>query len=161
MSHARALGVLALIALLPAGATLYFFLFWRWFEFWRKHRVLTYTMMLATFTALAAGLYVFRRSVFALQIGFPEWVNWLGWAVIALSSALGFVADRQIGIRVRAFTPFFEQHGRIELKTTGAYGVVRHPIYASGIYFQLGVFLVTGYVAVLGALFVFALGASW
>ena len=46
-------------------------------------------------------------------------------------NVLGFAADRQIGIRVRLFTPFFDRHGRIELKTTGAYGIVRHPIYAA------------------------------
>jgi protein-S-isoprenylcysteine O-methyltransferase Ste14 len=38
---------------------------------------------------------------------------------------------------------------------------VRHPIYASGIYFQLGVLLVTGYFAVATALVVLFLGALW
>jgi len=55
----------------------------------------------------------------------------------------GTVADRQIGLR--SFMPFLDDDGRIQLKTTGAYGVVRHPIYASGIGFQLGVLLVTGF----------------
>jgi protein-S-isoprenylcysteine O-methyltransferase Ste14 len=57
--------------------------------------------------------------------------------------------------------PFFEDHGRIELITTGAYGVVRHPIYATGVGFQLGALLVTGYPAIAVASVVFAAGATW
>ena len=73
----------------------------------------------------------------------------------------GWVADRQLGLRVRAFTPCFEEGGSLGLKTTGAYGVVRHPIYAAGLWYQVGVFLVTGVVAVAAAALVFGLGALW
>lgn len=71
------------------------------------------------------------------------------------------VADRQIGFRVRSFAPFFDQDGRIDLKTTGAYGVVRHPIYSAGIGYQLAVLVVTGYLAVAVACVVFTVGAIW
>ena len=152
---------LAVGAILPAGATLYFFVFWHWFDYWRKHRTLTYTLALGTFAALGVGIYVLRGEVFAERIGFPIWVQVAGWVLVVLACVLGFVADRQIGIRVRSFTPFFEAQGRIALKTTGAYGIVRHPIYAAGIGYQLGVFLVTGYVAVVAACVVFVLGALW
>jgi protein-S-isoprenylcysteine O-methyltransferase Ste14 len=161
MAYERAMRVLALTAILPAGATFYFFVFWRWFETWRKHRVLTYSMIFGTFAGLTVAVYVLRRFVFDLRIGFPVWVQAAGWVLVAVVNVLGFVADRKIGFRVRSFTPFFERHGRIELKTTGAYGVVRHPIYAAGIGYQLAVFLVTGYVAVALAFVVFALGALW
>ena len=122
-------------------------MFWRWFDYWRKHRVLTYSLMLGTFGVLGAAVYHSRGFVFAKRIPFPWWVQAVGWALVAFAGMLGFVADRQIGLWVRSFTPFFEQHGRIALKTTGAYGIVRHPIYAAGIGYQAGVFLVTGYVA--------------
>jgi protein-S-isoprenylcysteine O-methyltransferase Ste14 len=161
MSYERAMRVLALSAILPAGATFYFLVFWRWFDMWRKHRIATYALMLGTFGLLGAPVYLLRRVVFAHVVVFPSWVRGVGWALVAIVSVFGFVADRQIGIRVRAFTPFFEDHGRIELKTTGAYGIVRHPIYAAGIGYQLGVFLVTGYLAVAVAWAVFALGALW
>jgi protein-S-isoprenylcysteine O-methyltransferase Ste14 len=153
--------VLALTGILPAGATLYFFLFWRWFDFWRQHPASTYAMMFGTFGALGTAVYEFRRFVFAYSVALPRWAQGAGVALIVLSCVLGFVADRQIGLRVRSFMPFFEDHGRLELKTTGAYGLVRHPIYASGIWYQLGVFLVTGYLAVAVAWVIFALGAVW
>ena len=153
--------LLALSAILPAGATLYFFAFWRWFDYWRKHRVQTYALMFGTLLALGAAVYLLRRAVFADRVDVPLWGQAMGWAVVAIAGVFGMVADRQIGLRVRSFTPFFEEHGRIELKTTGAYGVVRHPIYAAGVGYQLGVFLVTGYVAVAVALPVLALGALW
>jgi protein-S-isoprenylcysteine O-methyltransferase Ste14 len=81
--------------------------------------------------------------------------------LFAVATVFGTIADRQIGLRVRSFMPLFDEHGRIELKTTGAYSVVRHPIYAAGSGFQLGIFLVTGYPAVFVAWVVFTLGALW
>jgi protein-S-isoprenylcysteine O-methyltransferase Ste14 len=152
---------LALIAILPAGATFYFYVFWRWFDYWRGHPIKAYLMMLGTFPALGAAVYHYRDFVLSSDIDLPDWVNAIGWAIIAGSCLLGVVADRQIGIWVRSFMPFFERRGRIRLKTTGAYRLVRHPIYASGIYFQLGVFLATGYPAVAVACAVFVLGALW
>jgi protein-S-isoprenylcysteine O-methyltransferase Ste14 len=153
--------VLALSAILPAGATLYFFVFWHWFDHWRRHRVQTYSLMCGTLIALGAAVWFFRGVVFAHRVLPPWWVQVIGWAVVAIAGGFGMVADRQIGMRVRSFMPFFDEHGRIELKTTGAYGVVRHPIYAAGIGYQLGVCLVTGYIAVAIALPVLGLGALW
>jgi protein-S-isoprenylcysteine O-methyltransferase Ste14 len=152
---------LATSAFLPAGASFYFFVFWQGFAFWRRHPLLTYSFMLGTFVALGAAIFHWRRVVFADRVGLPTWAHAVGWVIVAAACVLGFVADRQIGIRVRSFMPFFEEHGRIELKTTGAYGIVRHPIYAAGIYYQIGVFLVTGYLAVAAACAVFVLGALW
>lgn len=153
--------ILAMTAILPAGATLYFILFWRWFDHWRKHRVATYSMMLGTFVVLGVAVHRFRSPVFACQLEVPWWLAAIGWVVAALACLLGFVADRQIGIRVRSFTPFFETQGRIVLETRGAYAIVRHPIYAAGIAYQLGVLLITGYLAVGLAWVVLTLGALW
>lgn len=152
---------LTIWAILPAAATVYFFIFWWWFDFWRRRRAQTYALMAGTFLALGIAAATLGRWTFAGRLPVPTWTQALGWAVIAAATAFGSVADRQLGLRVRAFAPFFDDHGRIELKTTGAYGVVRHPIYASGSWFQLGAFLVTGYPAVLAAWAVFTLGALW
>jgi protein-S-isoprenylcysteine O-methyltransferase Ste14 len=152
--------VLATIAILPAGATLYFFVFWTWFDFWRRHPALTLTMMLGTFVGLGIAIAV-TDIAFRYAVAMPLPARVAGWLVIAAVTVFGTIADRQIGFRVRTFMPFFDDAGRIELKTTGAYGIVRHPIYASGIGFQLGVFLVTGYLAILTSCLVFTLGAIW
>jgi protein-S-isoprenylcysteine O-methyltransferase Ste14 len=161
MTQERAMRILAASAIIWAGATPYFLLFWTWFDHWRKHRAQTYTLMFGTLVAVGAATYGLRDFVFGMRIVIPGWGHGIGWVLVGLSTLLGFVADRQIGIRVRSFTPFFETGGRIELKTSGAYGVVRHPIYAAGIGYQLGVFLVTGYVAVIVAWDVLVLGALW
>lgn len=153
--------LLALIAIVPAAATLYFFLFWRWFHYWRKHRVQVLSMMLGMIGGFGAAVWLLRAHVFAHRLAVPSGVQAAGWVLLAVVTVFGTVADRQIGFRVRSFTPFFDDDGRIELKTTGAYGVVRHPIYASGIGFQLAVFLITGYLAVAAALVIFAAGALW
>lgn len=152
---------LAVSAILPAGATFYFFVFWRWFPYWRRHQARIYGVAFGTFTILGVAVYRLRDAVLSDPIPFPTGVQVGGWALVVAACVLGLVADRQIGFRVRSFTPFFEPRGRIELKTTGAYGIVRHPIYAAGIYYQLGVFLATGYPAVLVACVALALGALW
>lgn len=153
--------VLGLSAILPAAATFYFFVFWRWFDYWRRHRVQTYALMFLSFAALGGTVELFDELVYRRRIAPPDVVRIAGYVLIGVASVAALIADRQIGFRVRSFTPFFEPAGRIRLRTTGAYGVVRHPIYAAGIAYQLGVFLVTGYVAVLVACVVFALGAAW
>jgi protein-S-isoprenylcysteine O-methyltransferase Ste14 len=153
--------VLAIVAVVPAVATFYFAVFWRWFEFWRRHLVATYAVLLGAFAASGILAWVFRDALLAPRIALPGWIGVLGWILIGLALVLGTVADRQIGFRVRSFAPFFTPGERIELVTTGAYGIVRHPIYAAGIYFQLGVFLATGAVAVAVAGAVFAGGAAW
>ena len=152
---------LALIAIVPAAATLYFAIFWSGFAYWRKHAVPTYTMMFAIIGGCIAGAVVERDALLAHAVAMPVVVQMIGAFVIAAACVLGTIADRQIGFRVRSFMPFFEDRGRIDLVTTGAYSVVRHPIYASGIYFQIGAFLVTGQVSIVAALLVLALGARW
>lgn len=149
------------IAVAPAVATLYFFVFWSWFGFWRRHPALTYAMMLGSFVGFAIAVVVVRDVVLAPAIAMPAPVRAVGWMLAALATIVGTIADRQIGFRVRSFMPFFDGGGPIHLETAGAYGIVRHPIYATGIAFQLGVFLVTGYLAVAASCAVFALGAQW
>lgn len=153
--------LLGLTAILPAAATCYFFVFWRWFDFWRRHRASTYCMIFGTFAALAAGAWWFGDFVFGYSLLLPVAARWVGFLLITVATAFGLVADRQIGFRVRSFTPFFEADGKLRLETRGAYGVVRHPIYAAGLGYQIGVFLVTGYASVLVATLTFGLGAIW
>ena len=153
--------VVALIAVIPAAATLYFAVLWSRFAWWRRHPVLAYTMMLATLGGAAVGVFVCRDAVLAYGFDPPTVVSVVGWALVMFALVFGTVADRQLGFYVRSFAPFFERRGRIELKTSGAYAIVRHPIYASGIWFQLGVFAATGYIAVAIATVVFATGALW
>ena len=161
MTYEQWLRGLAVIAIVPGSAPLYFFVFWRWFDFWRRHRILTYTFMLGTFWGTGVLAYLYRDVVLAPRVAMPIWVQAIGWALVGSASLLGTVADRQLGLRLRAFTPLFEPQGRIELRTTGAYAIVRHPIYAAGIWFQLGAFLVAGHLAVLAAGLLLAAGAPW
>lgn len=161
MLDVRAERVLALWGIVPVGAVAYFLVFWTWFDFWRKRRVLAYVLMALIVGGGVVLVIALRRSLLVGRLVMPPVVRSLGWALIAVSIVFGFVADRQIGLRVRSFMPFFDAHGRIKLRTSGAYSVVRHPIYAAGCVFQLGTFLVTGYPAVLVAWAIFVLGAVW
>jgi protein-S-isoprenylcysteine O-methyltransferase Ste14 len=118
-------------------------------------------MLAVVIGGLGAVAYAWRDDLLAIAIDTPVPVKAIGWIVVATAIVFGTIADRQIGFRVRSFAPFFDAGAKIRLQTTGAYGVVRHPIYASGIYFQIGALLVTGALAVAVALVVFTLGALW
>lgn len=154
---------MAFASLFALGAPLYFFVFWHWFDFWRTRRALWWVMLFTTFGAVYGAGYLARAWVWAGRIDVPLPVVAAGWLLIAAANVLGFFADRQIGLRVRSFRPFFDtgSGARIELRTTGAYGIVRHPIYASGSATVLGVFLVTGYPSALVMWVVFTVGALW
>jgi protein-S-isoprenylcysteine O-methyltransferase Ste14 len=155
-----AVELFAMTGILQVAATVYFVAFWLGFAFWKRHPAATYTMMFSTFAALAAIVWWQRDDVLAWRADIPGWAQAIGWVWLAAIFVIGWIADRQIGFRVRSFAPFFDG-GTIALRTTGAYGVVRHPIYAAGIGWQLGVLLVTGYAAVGVATLVFGLGAVW
>jgi protein-S-isoprenylcysteine O-methyltransferase Ste14 len=159
--HADITRAVALSALVPAIATLHFFVFWTWFAFWRRHPAALYTMAFALIAGFVAAIIVLRGPLLQTAVDLPGAVRVLGWLITAAACVFGTIADRQIGFRIRAFAPFFNPGEKIELRTRGAYGVVRHPIYASGLWFQLGVFLATGYVAVAVAAVVFGSGALW
>ena len=154
-------GIVLYMLIIGVFAPLWFFWFWTWFEYWRRHRGLTNVLVLVTFLVVGIPMVAARDTVLAGRVPFPSWVALVGWLLVALGNVFAIVADRQIGVRVRYFTPFFERQGRIELKTMGAYGVVRHPLYAAAIWIMVGLFLATGYPAMLVAGAVFTLGASW
>jgi len=153
--------VLAIAAIFAAVATPLFFLFWRWFEFWRRHMAMSITMLLGVVGGWTAAVIVWREPILAPAIAMPWPVRALGWAIAASSFVLSFVADRQLGLRVRSGLPFFEDGAKIRLRTGGAYAIVRHPIYAAGIYYQLAMFLVTGALAIAAACVALTLGALW
>jgi protein-S-isoprenylcysteine O-methyltransferase Ste14 len=152
--------LLGLSGIAQAAATIFFAAFWLGFDYWRRHRVAAYTMIFGTLIGFTAIVWWQRAWVLQWRADLPAWVQGIGVVVLAISCAFAFVADRQLGFHIRSFAPYFVDE-KIALRTTGAYAVVRHPIYAGGIAWQLGVLLVTGYAAVGAATLVFGLGALW
>jgi len=161
MSYERFLRAMALFMIMRAATPAYFFVFWQWFATWRTHRLPALLMMVGTFTGIGGATVTLRHMLLTARLAPPIPIRVIGWVLIVIAVIIGANADRQIGSQLRYFKPFFDPYGRIELKTNGAYAVVRHPIYASWILFQVGTFAVTGYVAVLIASAVLALGATW
>jgi protein-S-isoprenylcysteine O-methyltransferase Ste14 len=152
---------LAFVAILILSGVLWFFTLWTWFDFWRRHRNLAYTVLALCFVLVGTLAVTLKRWSFGGRISMPAWMVAIGWTMMAAASVLAFVADRQIGFRVRSFLPFFEHHGHIDLKTTRAYAVVRHPIYTAAWVINLSIFLISGYPSSLFASVVFGLGAIW
>lgn len=88
----------------------------------------------------------------------PYWPRGLGLvgAPLAVVGALGFVwSARALG---KSLTPYPRPRQEGTLVERGPYRFVRHPIYAAGLLFFLGIGLASSLPATLGAL---ALGALW
>ena len=65
----------------------------------------------------------------------PDWIRWLGVAVMTAGAAVVAWGVRSLG---RNLTPGTEPLPGAELITTGAYAHVRHPIYAGGVLLLAG-----------------------
>lgn len=155
------LTVLALVAIFPAVATPWFFVFWHWFDVWRNHAAATALLLLAIVGGWTVALIALREPLLEPRITMPWPARALGWVLVGASCLLGVVADRQLGLRLRAGLPFFEKGATIRLRTRGAYALVRHPIYAAGIYYQVAMFLVSGSLAIAAAFVILTPGALW
>jgi protein-S-isoprenylcysteine O-methyltransferase Ste14 len=161
MTYRDVVTVVAVLAIVPVAAVPYFYLFWTRIEFWRRHPIGAFAMIAGFLVGVGTAAIAWRAPLVSVGVEPPIAMAVCGWIVIVAASVFGTVADRQIGWYVRTFMPFFAERAKIDLKTSGAYGVVRHPIYASGIWFQIGAVLVSGSLAVAVACVVFALGARW
>lgn len=161
MLYGRIRDALAFVSVWTTAGPIFFLVFWTWFDFWRERRAVTYSITGVILIASACLIVLLRAYTFGGRLDMPLGVVALGWVIIAAANALGFVADRQLGFWLRAFSPFFEAERHIKLRTTGAYGIVRHPIYVAGGLLQLGTFLLSGYPAVLAACVVWTLSAMW
>src|SRR5688500_4098619 len=94
--------VIALIAVIPAAATLYFAVLWSRFAWWRRHAVLAYAMMLGTLGGAAVAVLVWRDAVLAHGFTPPTIMSVVGWALVLIALLFGTVADRQLGFYVRS-----------------------------------------------------------
>lgn len=89
------LRLLAVLAVLPAAATVYFAVFWRWFAFFRRHRALSLAMMTGSLAALGAAVVRHEHTVFARGLTMPLGAVVAGWMILIGANVLGLVADRR------------------------------------------------------------------
>jgi protein-S-isoprenylcysteine O-methyltransferase Ste14 len=97
--------------------------------------------------------------VFAPQVGLPwpgnDLVRFAGWTLVAIGSLLLLWSALNLG---HSLTPFPRPLPDGELVTTGAYRLVRHPIYCAVLIGALGLSLATGNwlrIVLTGVLFLF------
>ena len=73
---------------------------------------------------------LFLIIIFAPRVelsAFPPWLNWSGFALMALGGLLGLAGLFHLGSNI---TPFPKPVAGGKLVTSGAYAIVRHPIYS-------------------------------
>jgi len=99
---------------------------------WDKWIVPLVALWLPSLAVLAAGLD--KRLGWTADL--PEWVHWLGLALLAFGYAVGAWA--------MAANAYFSSHVRIQkdrgqtVVTTGPYAIVRHPAYVTGAIAMIG-----------------------
>jgi protein-S-isoprenylcysteine O-methyltransferase Ste14 len=123
--------VLVLIVVFAIGSLGILFLSWSWLRDPRSYRFYRFF----AFEFLLALVLVNVRLWFNRPCGLLQVLSWFLLLVSAFLALHGFVLLRKTG----------QPSGSIEtttaLVTTGAYRYIRHPLYASLVYFGWGVFL--------------------
>jgi protein-S-isoprenylcysteine O-methyltransferase Ste14 len=149
-------------ALVTLAAPVYLPLFWTFLPLWQKRRPFWAWLMIVGVAGIAlALLFSWRGQWTPYAVQFPAWVRVLGWAAALSAVAIIGAAQRLITLRGRAFLAELRPAERVQLKTEGPFGVVRHPIYASMALYDVGMFLATGYYLVLGAFVVWMSVVRW
>lgn len=120
-----------------------FLVLWSFLDYWKKHPVFFYVLMVLLYVGVVAGFYFSRNYWIYWYTAFPTWVQIFGLLLVVGMGLVVKVAELNISIPVRFFYPVLKGKP-LQLKTRGLYGVVRHPMYAVFPWFVFGVFCFTG-----------------
>ncbi len=110
--------------------------------------LLTYILPLITWMPVAYLIYSHRAFLLRYRIIFPLFVTLAGIAVFAAGALLQLWTARLLHLSGLIGVPEVSRENKGRFVAEGAFGVVRHPTYLSHSMMFLGVFLMTGIIAV-------------
>jgi protein-S-isoprenylcysteine O-methyltransferase Ste14 len=116
--------------------------------FFRKLGIITYLMPPLTWLPVAYLIYKGRSVLIHYRIGMPFVVQIAGVLLLFLGLLLHIWTGRLLGIWGLIGLPEVSPKIKGELVARGPFGLVRHPTYLAHTSIFLGVFLVTGVIAV-------------
>ena len=97
-------------------------------------------IQLSTFAVCMVSIWVDHKYLFELYVG-NEVLIYTGIATSGLAITLFAISRFSLG---KNYSPCYDSYMPRNLKTTGIYSLVRHPIYSSNILLMIGIFVSTG-----------------
>ena len=97
-------------------------------------------IQLSSFTVCMVSIWIDHKYLFELYVG-SEVLIYTGIAISGLAITLFAISRFSLG---KNYSPCYDSYMPRNLKTTGIYSLVRHPIYSSNILLMIGVFVSTG-----------------
>lgn len=117
-------------------------------KLFRRLGLLTYIVPLITWLPVAYLIYSHRAFLLRYRIIFPLFVTLWGIALFTAGALLQLWTARLLRISGLIGIPEVSREKKGRFVAEGAFGVVRHPTYLSHSMMFLGVFLMTGVIAV-------------
>ena len=97
-------------------------------------------IQLSTFAVCIVSIWVNHRYLFELYTN-NDMLAYTGIAISGLAITLFAISRFSLG---KNYSPCYDSYMPKNLKTTGIYSLVRHPIYSSNILLMIGIFVSTG-----------------
>ena len=97
-------------------------------------------IQLSTFVVCMLSIWSNHRYLFKLYNN-TDFLVYLGIAISGIAITLFSISRFSLG---KNYSPCYDSYMPKNLKTTGIYSLVRHPIYSSNILLMLGIFISTG-----------------
>lgn len=113
----------------------------------RRLGLLSYLFPAVTWTPLAAYLFSQREFILRHKTGFPALVIVLGVVLLLLGTALQLWTARLLSLKGLMGMPEVSAAVESRFITTGPYRVVRHPTYLAHTLMFLGLFFMSGVIA--------------
>lgn len=110
--------------------------------------LLTYLMPTLIWLYLAYMIYIYRDFILSLKTPLPVWLNMLGIILLSSGTLLHIWTGWLLGLWGLIGLPEISLRLKGRLVTEGPFSVIRHPTYLAHTLMFLGVFLLTGIVAV-------------
>jgi protein-S-isoprenylcysteine O-methyltransferase Ste14 len=152
--------VILYTSLVCAVLPLMFFLLWSFTGFFKKHIVVFYLLTAGLFVGATVLFYLTQKFWILWYYPFPAWAQIAGLLIWLVGIAVIKISEMSIGRMVRMFYPLLKGE-KYHLKTTGIYGLVRHPIYTAFPLIILGALLYTGQLILLVPLIFNLLTRTW
>jgi protein-S-isoprenylcysteine O-methyltransferase Ste14 len=117
-------------------------------KFFRRLGIFTYITPVITWVPIAWIIYANRERILSHTIDLPLPVQGAGWIVLVCGILLQIWTLRLLGGWGIMGLPEVTQIVESRIVTSGPFSVIRHPTYLSHAIMYVGVFLITGVIAV-------------
>ncbi len=118
-------------------------------DFWRRLGVWSYLVVFLEWLPAAYAIYLWQEVILRHEVRIPAPVLVLGAISVAAGLVLHAWTAKLLGIKATiGYAELKTQNDKQNLMTSGPFSVVRHPSYVAHTLIFVGIFMITGVIAV-------------